>query len=137
VMATVHLIDVRDQAMHRDIAEAITLLESWAADQTTLRVCVSKPGTSTEAHGRIIAIKEKTVMLDTDSGVMEISLFDPEFNGDRRASTGSSHGAYLICEFRDDDRWPFYAPRHSNAENRWRRGSLGSLATHYALSKTI
>jgi hypothetical protein len=102
--------------VHIDVAEAITLLEGWAADKTTLRVCFSRPGTSREANGHITGIKGKTVKLDTDSGAMEISLYDAEFNGDRRAPANSPYGAYLICDFRNDNRWTFYAPRPPSIE---------------------
>jgi hypothetical protein len=103
--------------MHITAEEAVSLLNSWSSEQTVLRVCFSKPGANTEAHGRITGVSGKTVMMDSDSGKMEISLYDAEFNGDSRAPAGSSHGAYLICEFRNDDRWAFYAPRQSNAKN--------------------
>lgn len=97
--------------------EAIALLKSWASEQIVVRVCFSKPGAKREAHGRITEINGKIVKLESDSGSMEISLYDAEFNGDRRASANSPHGAYLICDFRNDDRWAFYASRQSKAGN--------------------
>ena len=39
-----------------------------------------------------------------------MDLSGADFNGDRRSPPNANHGAYLVCEFRNEDRWSFYAP---------------------------
>lgn len=102
--------------MHITPDEAISILKGWVADKTVLRVCLSRPGASREIHGCISEIKGKTIKIGNASETIEINLYDAEFNGDRRAAANSPYGPYLVCEFRNDDRWAFYAPRKANSE---------------------
>jgi hypothetical protein len=96
--------------------EALSLLNSWFLEKTTLRACFSKPGATKEVHGLITDIAGTTIKVDTEPEEIEINLDGAEFNGDKRAPASAPHSAYLICEFRNDDRWTFYAPRPSDTD---------------------
>ena len=56
-------------------------------------------------------INGSVINFDAGGEEIEIDLDGAEFNGDRRSPPNSSHGAYLICEYRNGDRFSFYAPR--------------------------
>jgi hypothetical protein len=99
--------------MHINREEAISILEMWRTAGTVLQLSGSCSGTNQKLTVQVAGIREEVVTLSGGGAVtMEISLSTAEFNGDRRGSPPrSSHGAYLVCEYQNGDRYSFYAPR--------------------------
>jgi hypothetical protein len=92
--------------------EAIAILEMWKTARTVLQLSVSRSGTNEKLTVRVHAIQKEVVTLHFGEATMQISLLAADFNGDRRGSPPrSSHGAYLVCEYQNGDRYAFYAPR--------------------------
>jgi hypothetical protein len=99
--------------MNITLDEAVSLLDTWKTAGTVLRVHLSRAGNSRELQAAIKDIKGVIVTVSASGGAeeMEIDLTGAEFNGDRRLAPNSSQGAYLVCEYRNGDRFSFYAPR--------------------------
>ena len=104
--------------MHIELNEAISLLDSWKATGTVLRVHSFRAGQSRELQAKVNDINEAIINVDADGEAIAIDLDGAEFNGDRRPPPNSSHGAYLICEYRNGDRLSLYAPRPAQEEAR-------------------
>ena len=103
--------------MHIALDEAISLLDSWKATGTVLRVHLfRRAGHSREVRATVKDINGSVINFDADGEKIAIDLGGAEFNGDRRAPPNSSHGAYLVCEYRNGDRFSFYAPRPAQQE---------------------
>jgi hypothetical protein len=96
--------------MHLTVEEALSLLKSWESDQTVLRIHFSGSKSSREVQASIRLVGARVRLL-AGAEEVDIDLADAEFNGDRRSPPNASHGAYLICEFKSDDRLSLYAPR--------------------------
>jgi hypothetical protein len=95
------------------VDEALSLLNFWKAEKTVLRVQVSTGGNTRDLEAKISRADTvgTSLKLEAGSQVIEVDLSRAELGGDRRGPRNSQHGAYLVCEFRNDDRWAFYAPR--------------------------
>jgi hypothetical protein len=104
--------------MHIELNEAISLLDSWKATGTVLRVHLSRAGHSREIQATVKGINGMVTNVDANGEEIPINLDGAEFNGDRRSSPNSSYGAYLTCEYRNGDRFSFYAPRAAPQETR-------------------
>jgi hypothetical protein len=93
--------------------EAVSLLDTWKTAGTVLRVHLSRAGNSRELQATIKDIQGAIVRVSASVGgeETEVDLTGAEFNGDRRLAPNSSQGAYLVCEYRNGDRFSFYAPR--------------------------
>jgi len=102
--------------MHITLEEAISLLDNWKQTGTLLRVCSSRSGDLWELQATIKSVKDGVAELTAGSDEMKIDLHGAEFNGDRRESARSDYGAYLVCEYRNGDRYSFYAPRTKESE---------------------
>jgi hypothetical protein len=102
--------------MHIELNEAISLLDSWKATGTVLRVHLSRAGQSRELQAKVKDINGALINFDADGEEIAINLNGAEFNGDRRSSPNSSYGAYLTSEYRNGDRFSFYAPRPTQNE---------------------
>jgi hypothetical protein len=103
-------------AMHITLDEAIPILDSWKASGTMLRVHLFRAGHGREVQGTVTGINAAVIDFHADAEKIAIDLDGAEFNGDRRPPPNSSHGAYLICEYRNGDRFSFYAPRPAQQE---------------------
>jgi hypothetical protein len=57
-----------------------------------------------------MGINGAVINFEADGEKIAIDLDGAEFNGDRRPPPNPSHGGYLICEYRNGDRFSFYAP---------------------------
>lgn len=98
--------------MNINLQEALALLDTWRENRTPLRVHFSsRTSKPLELQVTITDISGQIVSLDAGSEQLKLELMDAEFNGDRVAPRNAAHGPYLICEFRNEDRWTFYAPR--------------------------
>jgi hypothetical protein len=97
--------------MYLTLEEAISLLKSWESEQTVLRIHFSGSKTSREVHGSVRVGASAGLRILTESEEIDIDLSGADFNGDRRSPPNASHGAYLVCEFKNDDRLSLYAPR--------------------------
>src|SRR5208283_4028780 len=102
--------------MHITLGEAISLLDSWKATGTVLRVRLFRAGQGRELQAKVKDISSAVVNFDAGGEEIAIDLDGAEFNGDRRAPPNSNHGAYLICEYRNGDRFSFYASRPTQQE---------------------
>ena len=71
-----------------------------------------------ELQSTVTAISGSTVTLATASEEIKVDLSGADFNGDRRSPPNANHAAYLVCEFRNEDRWSFYAPRSGHTPPR-------------------
>ena len=120
---------LKNITMHITMDEAISLLDTWREENVPLIVYFSRPGASEpgpKLDARVTEIRGATVKFASGSQEIDVDLSGAEFNGDRRGPLSGDHGAYLICEFRNDDRWSFYAPRiHSSIPETERRQRLG------------
>jgi hypothetical protein len=96
--------------MHITLDEAVSLLDSWKATGTVLRMHLFGTGQSRELQAKVKDIKGALINFNANGEEIAIDLDGAHFNGDRRSSSNSSHGAYLICEYRNGDRFSFYAP---------------------------
>lgn len=100
--------------MHITLDEGISLLENWKSTETVLQIYFSRPGAGRrELQAKIRTLRGSVVELDSSSDPAEVDLTGAELNGDMRTPLHSTHGAYLVCEYRNGDRWSFYAPRVS------------------------
>jgi hypothetical protein len=102
--------------MHITLEEAISLLDNWKQMGTLLRVRCSSPGDLRELQATVESVKDGVAELGSGSEEIKIDLHGAEFNGDRRESARSDYGAYLVCEYRNGDRYSFYAPRTKESE---------------------
>lgn len=90
--------------------EAFALLNLWKEQGTVLRVHFSGRGRKSQELQAKIILSGSIINVTAPSGDIPVDLARADFNGDRRASPNAGYGAYLICEFRNDDRVAFYAP---------------------------
>jgi hypothetical protein len=96
--------------------EAFALLNTWKTEGVAVRAHFSgRRAPDQELQSTVTAINGSTVTLATASEEIKVDLSGADFNGDRRSPPNANHGAYLVCEFRNEDRWSFYAPRSGNA----------------------
>jgi hypothetical protein len=102
--------------MHITLNEAVSLLGSWKATGTVLRVHLFRAGHSREVQATVTGINGAVINFDANGEEIAIDLDGAEFNGDRRSPSNSSHGAYLVCEYRNGDRFSFYASRPNQRE---------------------
>ena len=107
--------------MHIDLTEALALLQSWKEAETELQLSSFAGGKARKLATKVLAVNGNTVVLADPQGHLEVDLSAAEFNGDRRSPANSNQGPYLVCEFRNDDRWAFQAPRVERAGFRERR----------------
>jgi len=92
--------------------EALALLNAWKTEGVVVRAYFSgRRAPDQELQSTVAAINGSTVTLATASEEIKVDLSGADFNGDRRSPPNANHGAYLVCEFRNEDRWSFYAPR--------------------------
>jgi hypothetical protein len=97
--------------MHLSREEAVSILETWKNEATSLRVYFSRSGANREFHAIIRTITRSAVELDAGSEILHVDLEGAEFNGDTNAAASSDYKAYLVCELPNGDRCYFYAPR--------------------------
>ena len=99
--------------MNITLQEAISILEMWQREATAMRVSFSGRGgaNSREWEARVSSISGTSVTLAASSQQINVEIASAEFNGDARAPESAKHGAYLVCEFPNQDRWSFYASR--------------------------
>jgi len=90
--------------------------DSWKTTVTTLRIHLFRSGQSRELQAKVKDINGTVISFDTNGEDIATDLDGAEFNGDRRSPPNSSHGAYLICEYRNGDRFSFYAPLPAQEE---------------------
>ena len=102
--------------MHITLDEAKSLLDSWKATGTVLKVYLPRAGRSQELQATVANISGAIVGIDASGDKIELDLTGAEFNGDRRSAPNSNQGAYLVCEYRNGDRYSFYAPRPAGPE---------------------
>jgi hypothetical protein len=102
--------------MHITLEEAISLLDNWKQMGTVLCVRCSRLGDLRELQATVKSVKDGVAELGSGSEEMKVDLNGAEFNGDRRESARSDYGAYLVCEYRNGDRYSFYAPRTKDIE---------------------
>jgi hypothetical protein len=102
--------------MHISLEEAIAFFESWRATSTVLKVYAPSTGKSRELQGTVSSVKGPRIEIADGENKLEVNLADADFNGDRRAAPNAKHGAYLVCEYRNGDRWSFYSPLPAKQE---------------------
>jgi hypothetical protein len=91
--------------MHISPKEAFSVLEDWRNRRIALRVHL--PGQAQPVNSTIREIEGAVVRLGSDPETLQIDLHGADFNGDARTEY-SGHGAYLVCEFRNGNRYSFY-----------------------------
>jgi hypothetical protein len=91
--------------------EALVLLERWKANSTVLDVTGDTQGGLRKDQAKVKEVSGDSVRVATATGELKISLAGAIFNGDPDAPSSFRYSAYLICEFKNDDRWTFYALR--------------------------
>jgi hypothetical protein len=91
--------------MHIRLDEALMLLSRWRNRETSLRLHVSGSGAQHDLQGTIQDLQGTVVEVLADQAKLQLDLEGAEFNGDE------STPAYLVCEFRDGNRYAFYALR--------------------------
>lgn len=101
-----------DMPVNINQEEAVSILEMWKTSGIDLQLSASRSGANEKLTVKVEAVRNEVIDLRVGGEVLQISLAGAEFNGDRRgAPPRSTHGAYLICEYRNGDRYAFYAPR--------------------------
>jgi hypothetical protein len=109
--------------VHIDLKEAIDLLQSWKDSGATLQLSYNVGGESRKIPTRVLQVNGSNVVLADADNRLELDISRAEFNGDRRSPVNSNQGPYLVCEFRNDDRWAFHAPRVETVIVQERRNS--------------
>lgn len=90
--------------MHIRQDEALALLSKWEDGKTLLQLNISRLGVLRELRGCTIGKLEGTAIeIIKGEAALKIDVQGAEFNG------GDSPRAYLVCEFRDGDRYSFAA----------------------------
>jgi len=107
--------------MNISLEEAIGLLEGWRKAGTEVRLHVSTQKGSREVRAVITSLTGTKVGIVADTEILTLDLKGGEFNGDRRSSPITNQGPYLVCEFRNDDRWSFRAPQAPSSVQKERR----------------
>jgi len=98
--------------MHLSRDEAISILDTWRKEGTSLRIFFPQPGADREFQATIGELTHSAVELISASETLHVELEGAEFNGDENAAS-SDYQAYLVCELRNGDRCYFYVPRAS------------------------
>jgi len=96
--------------MHLSREEAVSILETWKRDATSLRVFFSRSAANREFYASIRTITRSAIELDAGSEILHVDLEGAEFNGDKNAAASSDYRAYLVRELPNGDRCYFYAP---------------------------
>lgn len=96
--------------MHLSREEAVSILETWKNEATSLRVYFSRSGANREFYASIRTITISAIELDAGSEILHVDLERAEFNGDTNAAASSDYKAYLVCELPNGDRCYFYVP---------------------------
>ena len=91
--------------MHIPLEEALSLLRSWRNEGTRLGIHASGSGFRQELRATIREMKGTVVELCDDRTKLQVDLQGADFNGDLSAP------GYLVCEFRNGDRYSFYVLR--------------------------
>ena len=107
--------------MNISLEEAISLLEGWQKAGTEVRLHLSTQKGNRELRAVVTSLAGTKVNLVAETEVLTLDLNGAEFNGDRRSTPHTNQGPYLICEFRNDDRWSFRAPQTANTMQKERR----------------
>jgi hypothetical protein len=107
--------------MNISLEEAISLLEGWRTAGTEVRLHVSTQKGNREVRAVITSVTGTKANIVADTEILTLDLQGAEFNGDRRSSPHTNQGPYLICEFRNDDRWSFRAPQTMSTPQKERR----------------
>src|ERR1700691_173598 len=102
--------------MHISLEEAISMFNSWKAAGTVLQASSSVIGPNRQLQATVIGIRGTVIDISDGEKETEVNLADAEFNGDRRSAPNAKHGAYLVCEYRNGDRWSFYSPHAAQPE---------------------
>jgi hypothetical protein len=108
--------------MNISLEEAISLLEGWLKTGTELRLHLATQKGSREVRAVITSVTGTKVGIVADTEILTLDLQGAEFNGDRRSYQQTNQVAYLVCEFRNDDRWSFRAPLIIGTVQKERRG---------------
>src|ERR1700680_3412888 len=87
--------------MHIPLDEALSLLSNWRNEGTRLRIHASGSGFRQDLRGTIRELKGTVVEVCDDQRNLQVDLQGADFNGD------VSSPAYLVCEFRNGDRYSF------------------------------
>jgi hypothetical protein len=107
--------------MNISLEEAIALLEGWQKAGTEVRLHLSTQKGNREMRAVITSLAGSKVNIVADTEILTLDLKEAEFNGDRRSSPQTNQGPYLVCEFRNDDRWSFRAPQSVSTVQKERR----------------
>jgi hypothetical protein len=107
--------------MNISLEEAISLLDGWRNAGTEVRLHLSTQKGNREVRAVITSLTGTEVGIVADTEILTLDLKGAEFNGDRRSSPHSNQGPYLVCEFRNDDRWSFRAPQTIGTVQKERR----------------
>jgi hypothetical protein len=97
--------------MNISAKEAMSLLDSWKDQMTSLKVHSSRSGMREDLQGIIRDRKGTFVVIAADPREFQLDLEGAEFNGDKSLPASSDYVAYLICEFSNGDRCSFHALR--------------------------
>jgi hypothetical protein len=108
--------------MNISLEEAISLLEAWRKAGTEVGLHLSTQKGNREVHAVITSLAGTKVNIVAGTEILTLDLKEAEFNGDRRSSPHTNQGPYLVCEFRNDDRWSFRAPPTISTVQKERRG---------------
>jgi hypothetical protein len=97
--------------MHLSQEDAISILESWRQEGTSLRIYFSQSGANRDFQASIGALTISAMELVSTFEILHVELDGAEFNGGKDAAASSNYSAYLVCECRNGDRCYFYVPR--------------------------
>ena len=97
--------------MHLKVSEALALLEHWWSERAELEVAGATVNGNMKGLAKIEATERRSVTIAMSSGRLKIDLTGADFNGDHTMPAQSRHAAYLVCEFKNNDRWAIYALR--------------------------
>jgi hypothetical protein len=105
------MIGLMRACMHLKVSEALASLERWRSEQAELEVTGSTEKGNTKRLAKVEATEGLSVRMAMSSGLLKIDLTGADFNSDHPMPVQSRHAAHLVCEFKNNDRWAFYALR--------------------------
>lgn len=86
-----------------DWVQALSRLNTWREDKTSLEVTVSRPGLWVEIWGAVREIRGFIVEIGSDAGTLRLELQDGVFDWRDDSPPTSAFSAALCVKFRNGD----------------------------------
>jgi len=94
-----------------DLANAVSRLNAWREEKTSLQVYVSIKGVCADLWGAVQEVQGTVAEIRSDSGTLRLELRGGLFHWQDDPPSPSNFAASLLVEFRNGDRFLFSALR--------------------------